>query len=461
MRATHCRRLVLVAALWLAGLAPAWADTAPWWTVLHDDALQRWVELVLRHNTEVALGNLRVEAARLRLQQAEQRLRPVFTVTLGGVRDVAGSGGNADAAMGISTSAGVQYEVDPWGRGRARAQVEAFERDAAAADEQALRLRISTLAVEVYWQRQFSLEAWRQAQASLEAARQVLALVALQVRVGKVSTLEQAQARVAVEAQTLRVQALQLALRLNRLSALQLLGGPEDPPALPLSTAEGGEGPSAELPDAPPAEPMPVTRIDPPAPALPVLTPQVLAQRADLRAAASRLQSLDRERDIAAHARLPTITLSALLSRSGRTLLEAVRDPLAAVAAAMTLFDARPGEYRTARQLADNAYGQALRRYRAALFDALQEVQIAMHRRAQLQAAAGTLQRLLEHHAEIERVYALRYRLGAVELRVWIEAQDQLRSIQNDLLDNRMAQYMNHLDWIRAVGGDVPEAGQP
>lgn len=454
-----------------------------WWRQTDDEGLQQWVAVVLSRHPETQQGALRLAAAQLRLQQAEQGLLPRLDATVQGQRTAAH--GDTPAQTTYTAQVGVTHTVDLWGADRRRVQAESLAQQASVAQEQAQQVLVSTAAAQAYWQRAFGLAAWRQASEALHEASQVLQLVTLQQRVGKVSTLELAQAQAAVEEQRLREQALKLALSLNRLAALEMLGctdasGDEadapDPP-LPLQAQAAHEanealscppalralGPAAPVPTAPPEAPPPATQTAPGPQALHAVGLSALLQRPDLHAAALNVQRLASEQAATDRAFLPTLRIGLSLSQMGLSLAEAVRNPLATLVASLSQMEARWGQRETAVALANNARQQALLRYQAALRAALLAVQAVTLRHSALLAEAAVLQDLLSHKQETERVYALRYRVGAVDLRSWLEAKEQRRAALNAVLDNRLAQRLNHLDWWLAIGaGPTPtEAPTP
>jgi len=110
---------------------------------------------------------------------------------------------------------------------------------------------------------------------------------------------------------------------------------------------------------------------------------------------------------------------------------------------------------RFATALARTQYDKAVVSFRKAVLQALIDVDNALSARARLEEEGVQLERSLGSAMTVERLYEIRYRAGAVALRVWLDAQEARRHAELAIASNRLARLWNYANLCQALGGDA------
>jgi outer membrane protein TolC len=100
-------------------------------------------------------------------------------------------------------------------------------------------------------------------------------------------------------------------------------------------------------------------------------------------------------------------------------------------------------------------YQQAIIAFRQRLHTALAEVENALSARKQYRLQAEKLEATLESALRAEALYRLRYQAGAATLQTWLDAQENRRQAEINLAENRFNQLQNHIELVKALGGDL------
>lgn len=209
---------------WRADIGPASAVEGVWWRHFHDDALNRYVDLALRHNSDVLIARERVNEYQARAYAADSSLFPSLDASLGGTRARAQS-----AATGLPVHSTVykggltaSYDVDLWGVNRraadaAQASLEAQKAAAAAAD-----LTVATAVASGYLSLLSLDEQLRVTEQTLKSREDAWTLAKRQFETGYTSRLELMQADSELRATRAQVPVLrhQIAQQENALSVL-------------------------------------------------------------------------------------------------------------------------------------------------------------------------------------------------------------------------------------------------
>jgi outer membrane protein TolC len=106
-------------------------------------------------------------------------------------------------------------------------------------------------------------------------------------------------------------------------------------------------------------------------------------------------------------------------------------------------------------KVSENQYAEAVINYRQHLYTALAEVEDALSARVKLGAEAEKLGQSLEQAKRAEVMTQVRYRAGATNVQLWLDAQQRVRSAENALSLNRSNQLSNHIKLHKALGDDV------
>lgn len=412
-------------------LRDASADT--WWSGFGDARLDRLVAKTLDANNNLAAAGLRLQRARLQAGLVETDLWPRLngSVNSSGSRAI-DTGDSVRRSNTASVSLG--WEIDLWGRLRAQRDVAQWEANATAEDRENTVLLLVGEVCRQYWQLAYLNQSIASGEANLERLRRTLELVQVQFNVGAVSRLQVNEATQNLQSQ-LANQSQLLQQRVETRNALTVL-------------LDGQPWPQADEPQ---------NLRDASSPAIAAGLPaDLLARRPDLRAAELRLQQSLAAIKIAATSYYPALSLTGSVGSSSSSLSEVLKNPVATLGAGLSLPFLRFREMQLDARIAGTSYQIAATTFRDTLYTALSEVDNALSAREQLSNQVASAQASYDAAVEVERLYEVRYRAGAAELRVWLDAQQTRRSAELSLAQTRRSQLLNDVTLFQALGGSAP-----
>lgn len=410
-----------------------------WWVRFRDPELNRLIESALADNFSIQEAWARLRQSRALAVQAGAGRYPDLTGSadyLKGRQHSESLGDGSfefeDAGLGLVS----RYEIDLWGRVRARHRSVLLQAEASRQD---LNTAAVTIAAEVA-DRWIGILSQRMQLALLKEQlrinRTLLELVELRFRNALVSALDVYQQKQVVENVLAEIPLVEQEEQLLMHQLAVLLG---KPPRAELGITRG------KLPEP---TPLPPTG----------LPADMLASRPDVVAAGLRLQAADWQIAEARANRLPTLSLTGR-AQYGDGDLEVLFDNwLLTLAANLTLpiidGGSRRAEVDRTRAVAD----ENLAAYRDAVYTAVKEVEDALVRETKqkahierLQQAADTARRALEEAG-------VRYRKG---LNDYLPVLTQLLSVQNlerDLIRKQAGLLTARIGLYRALGGSWPNA---
>ena len=397
---------------------------ADWWTAFDDPALDTLIGDVLARNNDLAAAALRVQQAQL--QAGLTRLDQLPSAS-GGI-----SASTSDSTR-YSASLGVSYEVDLYGRLAAATRAANWEAQATEEDRQAAQLALIGTTAELYWRIAYTHQQIAVGEQNLAYAFKVRDLVTIQHTAGAVSGVELAEADQSVNSQRASLSDLQQQLVEYR-SAMTVLRG-------------GDPWPETSEPQSLPDTPLPEVHAGVPA--------ELLGRRPDLRAAELRLRETLADVDIARTALYPGLSLTASGGASSSELGSLFNNPTGSIGAALSLpFLDFPRLSRNVK-ISQKSYDIAVLNFKTTLLQALADADNALSNRTQLAQQGAAQAASLEAARKAETLYALRYRTGAVALRVWLDAQQSLRQSQLSYDNNRLSQLINQSTLYQVLGGGM------
>lgn len=405
--------------------------TQTWWESYEDSRLDRLIDQAFKVNSDLASAALALRRARLQAGLARNDQLPQLSASV-----------NADASRNLARHDSVQHassanvalswEVDFWGRLAAARDVAQWEAQATEQDRETIALALVGEVCEQYWGLAYLNQSIGAGQTHIEHLTQILALVRVQFNAGGVSLLNVREAEQNLESE-LSAQSQLVQQRAEARNALSvLLDGQE------WSRSEE----PANLNDAG----------DPP---LTIGIPaQVLGRRPDLRAAELRLRKSLASIKATARSYYPALTLTGSAGTSSTSLSDVLRNPLGTLGAGLTLPFLNVQRMRLETDSARLDYEIAVSDFRGKLYTALKEVDNALSARGQLLVQGAAAKRSFEAAQDVERMYGVRYRAGAVDLRTWLDAQQTLRDAELALAQIRRDQLLNDVKLHLALGGD-------
>lgn len=417
-----------------------------WWRNFEDPVLVALIDASLEHNNDLKVAAANVEAAAAALQLARADYLPTVNAQVSGRRASASEAAAlpmpATPYNEYSGGLAVNYEFDIWGRVRRanEAALAELQRDVAIRD--GVRASIAANVARAYFQAR-ALDRQIELFESLYRTRlDNQQLQKTRLDAGFISPYDYEQAR----SETLAVAAQLPALRAARretLNALAVLRGASPAEMFAAWTAVDSSQASdvAELP-LPPAVPMD-------------LPSELLERRPDVRAAEQQL--------IAANARIgeakalffPQLSLTGLaggVSTVFSNLFDApARTWQASVALVQPLtdlnrVDARVGAAEARHDAASAAYAKTVQTAFRETLDALSGVT----------AARDVMQAQDERVAALENAYRVanaRYQAGSIGYLELLDVERQLRAIEQEQVEARLALLHATVDLYRALGG--------
>lgn len=420
----------------LAGLPVSYANAPPagaavpvadaWWESFGDDRLNGLVERVLAANNDLAAAAIVVRQAQIQACLAADNALPHASAQASADED-------SDGARSYSASGAVSYEVDLFGKLGAERDAARWEARATAEDLEAARLTLIGTTLDLYWRLAELNERIALAEAGIAYADQIQDLVNVQYGAGAVSAIELNEAVQSREGQRAGLASL-VQSRAETRTALALLLGQTD-----WSAAEE----PARLPD----DALP--QVAPGAPA------ELLGRRPDLRAAERRLRGTLADVDVARASFYPGITLTGSAGGASTDLAEVLSNPVAALGVGIDLPFLDWNRLSLQLRLSQAEYERAVILFRQTLLAAFGEVEDALSARAQLEQREQSLEAALDAARRVEQLYGVRYRQGAVSLRIYLDAQQQTRTAEETLAANRLARLQAQATFYQAIGGGL------
>ncbi len=404
------------------------AVPARWWESFGDKQLNSLVTTVLDNNNDLVVASVRVRQALIQAQRAGVAMFP--TPSGGGSRQSQMQLVDGMTMDIFEFSLGASYEVDLWGRLASETDASSIRTVAALEDVEAARVTVVAATMEAYWRLGFANQDLGAARASLEVATTTLEQVEGQVEAGAATALELSEARQTLETQAAQIADLEQTRATLRNTLFVLLNGATNPAAEPR-----------RLPARTPV------KIEAGLPA------ELLAQRPDLRAAEHRLRATLRTVDGAKASLYPQITLTGSLGGTSADLADLLANPIATLGAGIVLpfLNFADGKLRVKAAEAD--YELAVAEFRTTLLNAFSDTANALSARKFLSEKGRRLRAALEAAQIAEELTGERYRAGAVELRVWLNAQEVSRTAARAVSSNRLDQLLAEVQIFRVLGG--------
>ncbi|KWK91734.1 RND transporter [Burkholderia ubonensis] len=416
--------------------AASGSSLAGWPASFGDPQLAMLVDAALAHNADLHAAAARVDQAQALLGVREAALAPTVGVSPSFSRSrVSGTVDNALPKRTMhnwSVPVSASYEVDLWGRLRGDADIGAQNLLQAAADRDAMRVRVATEVASDYLTLHYVDEDLAALDRAIGLRRTALDVIAARVRAGAASDLD--ALRAAADLDTARAElADSRRLRENLVDALAVLTG-----VSPTAFDVGPTAAALRVPNVPPGLPS-----------------ALLARRPDVFAAARRADAASLELGVARTAWLPTLTLTAqggFASRDLGSFLDRNSSLWGLGASvAQTLLDG--GKRRAAVDAARAGTDIAAANYRATALDALREVQDALNDIAAQKERIARYDSAAHATDAAARLSLSRYGHGYVSYLEVIDADRDALNARRQLIHSRQALATATVGLVRALGG--------
>lgn len=406
-----------------------------WWTVFSDPQLSQAIDDVLTRNNDLAIAGFRLQQARLDSHLSDTNLTPDVSV-LGSADNNKNIRRNTESSENYSSSVNLSYEVDLWGKLARTREQSAWQAEASALDRQNTALILIGNTAQYYWQIAGFNQKVVNSDRSLGLAKETEAITKSRFAAGAVSQLDVLQATQSVLDQENSLKDLvqqreearnALAILFNRPSSMRL---PERD-ALDLNqsiTLKAG---------------------------LPV---EVIAHRPDVQSAERDLRAALAGSDVAALSFYPTLSLSAALSVGSSVFSQWFSDPMRAVGSSVALpfVQWNTVQLTIARSKLDIKVAASL--FQKTVYIALSDVEKSLTQRqkwTQQRENALLSLTLSQHRLAVAKS---QYLAGAVSIQTWLDAQNNLLTVENQLSDIQYNYLNSTMQLWLAMGGEaIPE----
>jgi outer membrane protein, multidrug efflux system len=411
-----------------------------WWRGFGSDELSALVDRALADNPDLNIATERVRQAQALATIAGASLFPALNlVANASQREVRGTADPAissnantsSSALGVSLSA--SYELDLWAKNTSLARSAEFALHATRFDRDTVRLTLVGGVATAYFQLLSLRGRLTLARDNLAIAERVFKVVTARADNGAASPLDRARQQAILLGQQAALPPLELQER-QVLYALAVLVG-----QAPQGFASSG---STVL----------NLRVPNVAAGLPA---SLLLRRPDLASAEAQLAAAHANVAAARAALLPAISLTGSLGAASASLSGLVSSPTLALSVGagllQPLFDA--GRLQAQVELAQSREQALVLGYRKAIWAALVDVENALAARQRWGETEGLLAQSLAQSERAFKLAEVRYRAGADDLIVLLDAQRTLFQSQDQLAQIRLSRLQAAIDLFKALVG--------
>ncbi len=407
--------------------------SADWWQRFGSSELEALLLQALEHSPDLAMARERVLQAELAVRSTGASLFPALHLNAG----TQGREASNAAAASDSSSLGVamSYEIDLWNSNRLSLQGAQAQLAASRFDFEGARLSLMAGVVNAYAQALAQQARIDIARKNLAIAERLFGIVEARHRNGAVSALDVSRQRAAVL--TARDALLPMEVQLRQtLRALAILTG-QVPQGFGI---EGGDLYALTIPEVVPSVPG-----------------ELLARRPDLASAEARLTAAEANIALARAALFP-LRLSLGLSSSassGEFAFIGLGSPVNVASVSLSLMQAifDGGRLRAQVDSSESSRRQLVESYRSSLLTALKEVDDALASVARSRQQESAQREIRDEYEQALRLSELRYREGSDSLSTLLDAQRNLFSAEDSLLQHRLTRITATVDLYKALGG--------
>ncbi|QYJ70780.1 efflux transporter outer membrane subunit [Shewanella sp. FJAT-51649] len=401
----------------------------PWWQKFNQPELNQLISQVLSSNNDLTLATLTLQKARLQAGLARDDLYPQLSSNNTASVNKPLEGGSSSKAFQANLS--VSYEVDLWGKVSANIDQAQWTALASLEDRESTAQSLVATTASLYWQIGYLHQRIELSNKSIEHSRQTLALTQRQYASGAVTELNVLESQRSLAGQ-----------EASHSQLLQQLVEAENALAILLNRAPGQVAfEIKQLPDSA----IPEIGVGIPA--------DLVGRRPDVKAALYQLRSALASKDATYASYFPSLSLTGSVGESTSELKELLRNPVGSLGAGLVLPFLQWNQMQINNDIADIDYQSAIVSYRKTLYSAFEDVDNAISAKQQYAYQGEKLEQQFSAAAQAEAIYESQYRHGAIGIQNWIDAQENRRSAEAALLENRYNQLTAQATLYQALGG--------
>jgi NodT family efflux transporter outer membrane factor (OMF) lipoprotein len=396
---------------------------ADWWKAYNDAELNKLVDLALANNIDYAQSAINIDLALYQANLAGLDLYPTLSGSLGASanKDLTGS---ESFNKSFSGELGLNYELDLYGKIRDSQDIQQLEYEATIFDRETARLTLINSVVDVYFNLTYLEAAQIIAEANLTNTKALYDIVNAKYIYGKSDSSELLQAEQALISADDNLISIEDQIKSAEQSLRNLLNIQP-----------------ADLLDPQYADIMTVTPIgvnlDVPL--------AVLAERPDLKAGELRLLRSFKNVNIQTKGWYPSVSLRSSLGSSADNIGETFNFPMFGLGLSVNLPFLSWNTVRTNVKISEKEYESALLGFEGTVNTALNEVAYYYYAYETSRLLSTNSLKTYEKDKQLTAYYDVRYRSGKIELSELLNAINNERNSQRNLLNNiyQMIKYEN------------------
>ena len=412
-----------------------------WQSFFSDDRLRRLIAAALKNNRDLRIAVLNIEQAKAQFQIRRADQYPGVNLTATGARQPGARAANASSTITSTYTAGLAvtaYELDFFGRVASLKEQALAQYLATEEGRKTAQISLVASVANTYLSLLADDELLAITQQTLGTREESLRLSKLRFDNGVTSELDLRQAESLTEAARVSLAQLQRQRALDENALTLLIGQPLTPDLVVVLPA--GKG----LADAPMMADVPVG-----------LPSDVLVRRPDIRQAEQQLLAANANIGAARAAFFPRISLTTSVGSASSSLSGLFKSGSWGLVLApqllLPIFDA--GRNQAALGFANAGRDIAVAQYEKSIQTAFREVADALAGQATLGEQLRAQQAQVAAEAVRFKLADLRYKNGIASSLDALDAQRSLFSVQQALVQTRLAQLQSQVTLYKTLGG--------
>ena len=408
-----------------------------WWHGYNDPQLNELVEQAIKNNVDLAKSAIAVNRALYNANLVGANLVPIFSGSASSSASKGVGSSNNTNSVGTSTvnntaSFNLSYTIDLWRRLADSASAAEWEHKATQEDLKASRLSLINSVVATYYQIAYYKDAIAVTNRTIKNYEQISNILNNKLKVGAIDPLAVEQAQQATLSARNSVVGLETSLKTAEQTMRNLLNLQPNQPLpsrYPNILNVKLQGVDTNVPVS------------------------AIANRPDVIARLSRLQSAFKTLTATEKSWFPTLTLGGAISGSARSASNIGNNP---IANGMFSFDLPFLDWNRVKnnvKISEADYTTARINYEQSITTALNEIDSYYYTYNQARSSLGLLEQTYEKNRKISTYYQNRYNQGVAEFRDWISAMNTELSSQISLLNQKYTILMNENLVYQAMAG--------
>lgn len=408
-----------------------------WWRGYNDPQLNALVDQAIKNNLDLAKSAISVNRALYNANLVGANLVPTFSGSGSSSASKGIGSSNNTNSVGTSTvsntaSFKLSYTVDLWRRLADTASAAEWEHKATQEDLKAARLSLINSVVATYYQIAYYKDAIAVTNRTIKNYEQISSILNNKLKVGAIDPLAVEQAQQATLSARNSVVGLETSLKTAEQTMRNLLNLQPNQPLpsrYPNILNVKLQGVDTNVPVS------------------------AIANRPDVVARLSRLQSAFKTLTATEKSWFPTLTLGGAISGSARSASNVADNPIANGMFSLDLPFLDWNRVKNNVKISEADYTTARMNYEQTITSALNEIDSYYYTYNQSRSSFDLLEQTYEKNRKISTYYQNRYNQGVAEFRDWISAMNTELSSQISLLNQKYTILTNENLVYQAMAG--------